>query len=220
MIEKNHRFTTIFFRLTTSLLVYFFVGVTPVLAQACDPTCTNAIECQDKIRKCQEAWNQMEAAKKPHVETLRKIESYIAAFQSRIKSIESDLIKKAQAIAEGEKELAGFIDLATRRIRQFYIHSFTPNPYPTFFSSTNIGAFLRAMMYDKVVTNEDKKAITQTALSVKDHQDRKKNLEDEKNSLPYLKTETDRRAESVRKLVGDAEAYQSKLTATIANLTS
>lgn len=199
-----------------------FIGpfVYSVHAQSCDPACANAIECKDKIAKCQEAWNQMEAAKQPHVTALKKMESDIAAFQARIKSIEADLIRKAAAIARGEEELKGFLGVASRRIREFYIRNTLNNPLVMLFSSDNIGSVLRVFAYQQAVIDEDKKVITQTALSVKDLEDKKKNLEEEKGSLAYLKEETDKRAASVRKLVGDADAYQSKLTGIIANLTS
>lgn len=213
----------IFFKLAIRTFVYLFIGlffVTPLYAQSCDSSCANAIECRDKIAKCQEAWNQMEVAIKPHADALRKMEADIAAFQARIKMIETDLVKKARAIAKGEEELGGLWDVAGRRIRQFYIRSFSTSPMSAFFSSINIGWTLRVMAYNKAVTNEDKKVITQAALSIKDLQDKKKSLEEEKGSLAYLKTETDRRAQSVRKLVAEAEAYQGKLTGIIASLTS
>ncbi len=204
------------------VLIFFLSFIAPgsILAQTCDANCANAIECKDKIAKCQEAWNQMEAAKKPHVDALRKMEADIAAFQSRIKTIEIDLAKKAVAIAAGEKQLEGFLGLAGRRIRQFYIRSFATNPVAMFFSSTNIGSMLRVLAYQNAIINEDKKSITLTALSVKDLEDKKKALENERSSLAYIKEETDRRAASVRKLVGEAEAYQGKLTGIIASLTA
>jgi len=205
-----------------SLFVYSFIRLlaTPVYAQSCDPNCANAIECRDKIAKCKEAWDQMETAKKPHVDALHKMESDIAAFQLRIKTIESDVVKKTAAIAVGEKELEGFLSIASRRIREFYIRNSLHNSLAMFLSSDSIGTTLRIMAYQYAVINTDKKAITQTALSVKELEDRKKSLENEKSSLAYLKEETDRRAVSVRKLVGDADRYQSQLTGIIANLTA
>ncbi|MBI3342895.1 SpoIID/LytB domain-containing protein, partial [Candidatus Gottesmanbacteria bacterium] len=189
-------------------------------AQSCDPSCGNPGECRDKIAKCQEAWNMMETAKKPHVEALRKMESDIEAFQARIKVLEADLAKKAAAIAAGEKELGGLLELAMRRVRQLYIRTNSNNPLVTFLGSGDIGAVLRGLTYQMVVLDEDKKAITQTAISVKDLENRKKTLEIERGSLAYLKEETDKRAVSVRKLVGEASAYQSKLTSIIGALTA
>jgi peptidoglycan hydrolase CwlO-like protein len=205
----------------SSFLVFVAFGfVAPVVAQTCDPTCSSATECKDKIAKCQEAWDQMEKAKQPHVTALKKMESDIAAFQARIKTIETDLIKKATAIAQGEKELVGFLGVASRRIREFYIRHTINNPLSMLFSSSNIGSVLRIFAYSQAVIDEDKKVITQTALSVRDLENKKKNLEEEKTSMAYLKEETDKRAASVRKLVGDAEAYQSKLSGIIANLSA
>lgn len=202
-----------------TLLFCRFVG-SSVYAQECDSSCSNAIECRDKIAKCQNAWDQMETAKQPHVDALRKMESDIAAFQNRIKMIEGDVVKKAAAIAENETELGGLLSTVGKRARKFYIRSIWTNPMVTFFSTTNIGSVLRMLVYQQSVINEDKKAITQTALSIKDLEERKRSLEKERFSLAYLKEETDKRAVSVRKLVNDASAYQSKLTGIIASLTA
>lgn len=209
-----------FVTIITLCLLILFSLPRGVSAQVCDPSCTNAIECRDKIAKCQEAWNQMETAKQPHVDALKKMEADIAAFQNRIKSIEKNVVQKAAEIKEGEKELAGLLGVAERRIRQFYIRSFTNTPFVTFLSTENIGMILRTMAYQNAVTEEDKRSITQTAVSVKGLEDKKKSLESERSSLAYLKEETDKRAVSVRKLVNDASAYQSKLTGIIASLTT
>lgn len=209
--------------ISIGLLAYWIIGLfaySLVFAEECDPSCTNAIQCRDKIAKCQEAWNQMESAKKPHVDTLQKMESDIKAFQSRIKTLESDVAKKANAILQGEKALGGLLATTGVRVRQSYKRNHTANPLVTFFSATNIGFVLRSIVYRQAVINEDKREITQTALSVKDLEDRKKSLELEQSSLAFLKTETDKRAASVRKLVGEADAYQSKLTGIIASLTA
>jgi len=198
--------------------------IVPIYAQTCDTSACpdpNNVSCINaKITKCQEAWDQMEVAKKPHVDALRKMEADILAFQNRIKLIESELIKKAAAIAVGEKELEGLLDVAGRRIRQFYMRSVKSNPIFVFLSSTNVGSALRSYGYQQAITNEDKKVITQTALLVKDLEDKKKTLEGEKITLASMKEDVDRRAVSIRKLVGDATAYQSKLSNTIASLTA
>lgn len=204
-----------------SVIVFaYLIGCIPVYAQFCDSSCANTIECERKIAKCQEAWDQMEAAKQPHVDALRKMEADILSFQNRIKMIESELAKKAAAIVVGEKELVGLLDIAGRRIRQFYKRSSKSNPVFIFFSSTNVGSALRYYGYQQAITNEDKKVITQTAILVKDLEDKKKALEGEKITFASMKEDVDRRAVSIRKLVGDATAYQSKLSTTIASLTA
>ncbi len=222
----HHELRTRFQQIIVGLLVYGFIARVslwvkpPVSAQSCDPSCANAIECKDKIAKCQEAWNQMEAAKKPHIESLRKMEADIAAFQTRIKSIEADLVKKAAAILSGEKELSDLLAVAEVRIRQFYIRSKENSPLVALFAGIDLSDLVRNLAYDNAVRNEDKKVIARTAVSVKDLQEKKATLESERGSLSYLKAETDKRAAVARKLVGDAESYQSKLTGIISSLTT
>jgi len=210
-----------FFFFSIALFLCFLISpFSVVYAQSCDPSCGNPDECRDKIAKCQEAWDTMEKAKKPHADSLKKMESDITAFQSRIKGIEKELVKKAAAIKEGEKELEASFVLAGARIRQFYIRSSTAVPMLTLFSSTNVGSALREYAYQQAVTNEDKKVITQIALSVKDLEERKAKLEKEEGTLSSLKADLDTKAVSVRKLVADATAYQTKLSSIIASLTA
>jgi peptidoglycan hydrolase-like amidase len=191
-----------------------------VYAQSCDPTCGNLDECRGKITKCQEAWNMMESAKKPHLDSLKKMEADIAAFQARIKMIEADLVKKTRAIAEGEAALGDHVTLAMQRIRQFYIRQKTRNSLTVLAVSRDMGEALRLSAYEQAVTDDDKKAIARTASSVRELEERKNKLEKERASLAYIKTETDARAASVRKLVSEAEAYQTKVTGFIASLTA
>lgn len=209
--------------LVIGLFAYLFICLlvySPAFAQTCDPSCGNVIECRDKIAKCQEAWNQMEVAKKPHVDALRKMEGEIAAFQARIRMIEEGLIKKAAGIAAGEKELGGLLELSSHRVRQLYIRSNTNNPLAIFLGSSDIGAVMRSLTYQMSLLDDDKKAIIQTAISVKGLEEKKKTLEVERASLAYLKQETDKRAGTVRKLVSEASAYQGKLTSIIGSLTA
>lgn len=203
-----------------TLLFCYFVTLSPVYAQTCDASCGNAIECRDKIAKCQEAWDQMEAAKKPHVEALSKMEKDIAAFQNRLKSIEADVVKKAKAIAEGEKELVNLLSIVGAKVRAFYRQTAYASPMATFFAAEDLGEVMRILGYQRVAIEEEKKSIARTAISVRDLEKRKSNLEEEKSSLAYLKVETDKRAASVRKLVGEASAYQTKLTGFIGSLTT
>lgn len=211
-----------FSRFIVALTMIFMILAAPlgVMAQGCDTSCGDPDECQQKIGKCQEEWNAMEKAKAPHVTALNKMETDIAAFQARIKSIETDLLKKAAAIMVAEDELSDALALATRRIAALYRRTQTYNPLLPFLTSTNVGSVLRAFTYQHVVIDEDKKLIGQTAVSIRDLETRKAELEKERITLGTLKEDLDRRAASVRKLVGEASAYQSKLSSAIAALSA
>jgi len=204
--------------------MFFSRGSFIVYAQSCDTSSCpdpNDVGCIGlKIAKCQEAWNQMEAAKKPHVDTLRKMEADIAAFLNRIAMIEGELAKKAIAITQGEQELGDLLIVANRRIRSFYMRSSHTSLITVLLSSSDVGSALRNYGYQQAVTNEDKRVITQTAVMVKELEDKKKKLEQERITLASMKEDVDARALSVRTLVGEATAYQNKLSTTIASLSA
>ncbi|HLD24726.1 MAG TPA: SpoIID/LytB domain-containing protein [Patescibacteria group bacterium] len=207
-------------KMLLTFVFFLLIIVPPVYAQSCDTSCGDPDECQRKISKCQEEWNAMEKAKAPHVTALQKMESDIAAFQNRIKGIEIDLVKKAATIAIAEDELSDVLTLASRRIAALYRRTVVYNPLLPFLTSTNVGSILRAFTYQHVVIDEDKKLIAQTAVSIRDLQSRKAQLEKERTTLAGLKADLDRRAASVRKLVGEASAYQTKLSGIIASLSA
>jgi len=191
-------------------------------AESCDTTlsCGDVDDCQRKISACKQDWDLSINATKPHIETLKKMEANIAVFKGRIQSIEVDLVKKAAAIAEAEKELESVLALTSRRIAALYRRTQTYNPLLPFLTSTNVGAVLRAFTYQHVVIDEDKKIIVQSAMSIRDLESRKSALEKERATLAVLKEDLDKRAVSVRKLVEEATAYQNKLSSAIAALSA
>lgn len=206
-----------------TLLAIYFSTAPFVFAQECTPENINKVSTstdQDFLRgllsKCGESIQNMENAVRPSRVELDRMNKAIAAFEARIKTIEADVAVKTQEIAVGEKELEASLTLAGERIRQFYMRSYSLNPMYLLLSSTNIGSALRTMGYQQAAVNEDKKVITQIAITVKDLEDKKKTLEDEKATLALLKADTDRRAVAVRALVAQADAYESKVQGYIA----
>lgn len=197
-----------------------------VYAQECTVQNIQSLNSFDPITlqrmndKCNQALSDMQNAVKPHIDELNKMNAAISAFQARITQIEADVVKKTAAIAQGEKDLEGSLVIASDRIRQFYMRSYVSNPMYLFFSSNNIGSVLRTLGYQAAAVNEDKKVITQTALTVKDLEDKKAALESEKASLAALKADTDKRAVAVRALVGQATAYESQLQGYIAQISA
>lgn len=211
--------------LLLSLVVVFFLLKTKpqiIQAQDCVPPTNedNPLSVQDKLNACKHAWDLMEQAKKPHQEELRKMETDIASFQKRIKQIEGELVIKEKEISEGESEIAAQTELLSKHVRQFYIRSYYNTPLILIFSQTDAAVFLRELAYQQAVTNQDKKIIGDISLNLKNLDESRKELEGEKATLASLKSETDKRAESVRKLVAEASAYQASISSTIASLTA
>lgn len=210
----------ILFLILTAGFLIFLNHSFPTHAQDCVSSCTNLLDCQKKIADCQHAWDLMEQAKKPHEESLRKMEADILSFQKRIKQIEGELFVKEKEIKEGEENLDVQEALLAKRVRQFYIRSYYNTPLVLIFSKKSAAQVLRELAYQQAVTGEDKKVITEIALYIKGLETKKKELESEKGSLAFLKAETDKRAESVKKLLSEATAYQQKLEVSLSSLTA
>ncbi len=204
-----------------AILILFlaFSGVTLVRAQECQIS-GDDFSIADRIAKCEQAWNNITAAEKPHLDALQKMESDIAAFQARIQVIGGNLVKEEASIALEEKQMSQLLELTYKRVGTLYRRTITYNPLLPFLTSTNVGTVLRAFTYQQAVINDDKKSIAQTAIALQDLEDRKAKLVKERNTLTALKADTDERAVSVRKLVAGAEAYKSQLSGIIAQLSA
>ncbi len=210
------------FLLLIPIIILLLLKTQPqnVLAQECVSTCTDKDDCAKKWEDCKRAWDLMEQAKKPHVDALRKMEADIAAFQKRIKQIEGELVVKEREISEGEAEIDAQTQLLAQHVRQFYIRSYYNMPLVLIFTKTDAAVLLRELAYQQAVTNQDKKIIGDISLNLKNLDDNRKELESEKVTLASLKSETDKRAESVRKLVAEANAYQANVSSAMASLTA
>ncbi|MFH0863761.1 MAG: SpoIID/LytB domain-containing protein [Candidatus Gottesmanbacteria bacterium] len=205
------------------LATFYILHSTPVAyAQDCtSPSGSdNLLALSEKIASCQRAWDLMEQAKKPHQDELRKMESDIASFQKRIKQIENELVVKEKEIKEGETDLDFQQNLLAKRVRQFYIKSYYNNFLVLIFSQKSAAQILRELAYQQAVTGEDKKVISDIVIYIKDLETNKADLQSERNMLANLKVETDKRAESVRKLLADANAYQQQLSVSLSALTA
>jgi len=213
----------LFFVVSISLLFIF-----PTFVDACDLN----IRCEDVTQskleecnpfevttigsKCSEALSNLSRAAQPSRDELNQMNRAIAAFEARIQTIQADVATKTNQINQLEQELTSELVLASARIREFYIRSYMNDPMYLLLSSSNVGSILRTVGYQQAAVNEDKKVIAQTALNVKDLEDRKKALVDEKTSLASLKSDTDTRAAAVRKLLAQVDAYAGQLQSAVA----
>lgn len=201
------------------LVLYLYPLV--VLAADCETNCGSVDECSEKIKVCQKIWEDVQKAKEPHEESLKKMERDIAAFQSRIKTIGAEVSVKEKEIQKGEVELGEQQALLNGRVRAAYVRSFTASPLVLFFSNAaDFGKSLRVLAYQQSVAEEDKRIIVDIIGVVKELEDKKSVLEKEKKDLAGLTASLNIQAEATRKLVSEAAAYQSVLSSNIGKLTT
>jgi len=197
--------------------------VTPVRADSCDTSRLsemNLEEAKEMEEKCRHAWDLIVAAKKPHEESLKKMEAQIQAFQNRLEEIKIELKKKAQEISLGERLLSAQEEMLAVRVRRFYIKSFHFNPLLMFFSQNKFADFVKTAGYQQAVTNEEKENIIKIVLYIKDLETKKKALAVEETTVSRLTKEINKQADEIKKLLAEANAYQAQLTSKIAELSA
>ncbi len=192
-----------------------------VFGAECETSCGSVGECSDKIAICQKIWDDVQKAKTPHEQALKKMEADITAFQKRIVRVGEELVVKEKQIKTQDKELDHQQGLLSERFRIVYMKRFAVKPLNIIFSKTaDFGSALRNSVYQQKIVNEDKRGIIDTVVIIKDLETKKSTLETEKDTLARLKTSLSVQAESTKKLIADAASYQSVLSSHIGELTA
>ncbi len=208
----------------TGLAIIPLIAWPPIrspLAAECETNCGSVEECSQKISVCQQIWNDVQKAKAPHEASLKKMESDIAAFQLRIVQIGHEVAVKEKEIGESEAKLGEQEALLAARVRSAYIRSFWAHPILLLFmNSSDFGLNLRTLAYQQAVSSEDRRIIVDIVSFVKDLEEKKQNMEQEKIGLAELKDKLAVQAAATKKLVDEASAYQSKLSSSIATLSA
>ncbi len=157
----------------------------------------------------------------PLEKNLGVLQKSLQDIQDRTVAIATDIVKKEKEVTEGEKLLIVAEDLLSQKVKKLY-KSNSQYGFSGLASllSQNLGVAIRQYGYQKAVLNSDKDTIVKVVMYVKDLEEKKKKLEEEKTRLAKIKAETDVQAGFLQKEIGGAKKYQSQLRQTIATLTS
>src|SRR3989338_2985555 len=159
-----------------------------------------------QINELTSALNQSKAATGP-------LETQVLGIKQRVSFIESDLIKKKNDIDKSYQNLAKQTDQLNLAIRNYYIKSYYNSPILVFLSANSASQITQILAYQKAAADQDKRIITNIALSINDLEMKKRNLEGEQIKLASAK-------ENLDKIIGDARKYQSVLSGQIAVLSA
>src|SRR3989344_3801329 len=162
-------FVLFLFLLTISL----FIGIGRVYADELD-------DLSKQITDLTKALNDSKSATTP-------LEQQVSGFKSRVSFIESDLIKKGNDIDKGYKNLEKQTDKLNLAIRNYYIKSHYNSPILVFLSSNSASEITQILAYQKAAADQDKRIITNIALSIQSLEERKLNLESEQGRLAVTK---------------------------------
>lgn len=177
-------------------------------------------DIEKKLSDLTHALEQSKAATAPLESTLTKLKTQLADLQNRITVVEKEVERKEKEVHEGEITLADTQDLLSQRIRTFYLRSVRFTPLVILFSKRNLADYTREFAYQQRVTLEDKDTITNMVLYIKDIEEKKKTLENQKTWLARVKAETDKQAQFLGTEITKAKVFQSKLEGEIAQLSA
>jgi peptidoglycan hydrolase CwlO-like protein len=183
------------------LLVFFIfsIGIKNALGDELD-------DINKQLNELTQALNQSKAATTP-------LEQQVNSIRGRISFIETDLVRKKNDIDKGYKELEKQTEELNLAIRNYYIKSYYNSPILIFLSSNTASEITQVLAYQKAAADQDKRIITNIALSISSLEERKASLESEQSKLSVTKANLD-------KVIADAKKYQGELSGKIAELSA
>ncbi|MBI5452368.1 SpoIID/LytB domain-containing protein [Candidatus Gottesmanbacteria bacterium] len=188
------------------------------------PNAIQADELSDlekQLGDLRRALEMSKTATTPLEKNLDKLQVNLEDIRRRIGSIEQNIILKEQQVKEGEKLLVLAQELLSQKVRQLYKNSSSFGSSALFFLfNQNLTSSLRQFGYQKAVVQNDRDTIVKVVLYIKDLEQKKKDLEDEKTRLSKIKEETDRQALFLQKEITGAKKYQAELSSKITQLSA
>lgn len=170
------------------LLVFFFTIflklIIPVLASIDD-------EIASLNRQLEELKNSLSQKEGNYQELKQKINNII----SRINYLEVEIKKKEDEVKKGEATLVYQRSLLLQRVKSFYKNANkTTLSLVELLLSDNLSTSLDNFFYQKTVVDQDKNMIVKIVLYIKNLEETKRQLEQEKNQLASLKVAVDQQA--------------------------
>lgn len=160
-------------------------------------------------------------ATKPLEADLTRLQKQLDAIKLQITVIDAEVIKKEKDLKKGEKALTIQKALLDARTFEYYKNiKKTEESFLNLLVGNNLSDSLKNFFYQKKISDQDKQSIVRIILYIKGLEEKKKNLEIEKESLAKIKVEVDKQSTFLAGEVGKAKKYQAELSGKIAQLSS
>lgn len=180
-------------------------------------------EIEKELAELNKRLEMSRQATAPLETTLNQLEKDLTNLQARIGKLEVQVAQKEKQVLKNEADLQEQQSLLELRIREFYKKSTQlagSGLQLLLASSDDAAKILRLATYNQTVLTKDRDEIIQLVLFIKNLEEKKKELEDEKVRLAAVKAETDKQAAFLRREVKGAKEYQAQLSGKIAKLTA
>lgn len=142
------------------------------------------------------------------------IAKQIDGIRSRVQVISAEVVKKEKAVTEGEKNLAKQKKLLNERARSYYKNiNKSGSALIYLLIAENLSDSLQNFFYQKVVVDEDRNAIVKIVLYIKNLEDTKQALVNEKSQLAAINKQLDAQSQTLEGEIAGARSKIAQLSA-------
>lgn len=164
-------------------------------------------------------FSAISSANQTNEKQLADLQQKLNGIKSQVDILEREIENKESQIQQGEKAFAQQEKLLQQRARNYYKNT-GKNTFSivNLLLSENISESLQNYFYQKTLVDEDRKAIIKIALYIKQIEDKKSALENEKNQLAAVKVDIDKQSTFLAGEVAKSKQYLGELQGKITQL--
>lgn len=158
---------------------------------------------------------------KPLEADLSRLQKEFDSIKNQIASIIVEVARKEKEVKKGEQALSLQKEILDKRTFEYYKSiKRAEASFLNLLVADNLSTSLQNFFYQKKVSDSDKQAIIKIVIYIKNLEDKKKSLEDEKEKLALVQIEVDKQSKFLSGEVGKAKKYQAELSGKIAQLSA
>lgn len=196
------------------VLTLFFSLTTPVKGDQLD-------DINTQLEKLKRDLSESQKATKPLETDVEKFKKQLDDLRSKIALIETDVAKKEKEVKQGEQALVYQKKILDQRTNAFYKNSKKAEvSFLNLLVADNLSVSLQNFFYQKTLADQDKRTIIKIVLYIKNLEEKKKQLEEEKSRLAVIKAEVDQQSQFLSGEIAKAKKYQAELSTKIAELSA
>lgn len=209
------------------VLVFAFYPIVNVRADELDEINRQIADLSKALEMSKSAAAGVQKSLKPIEDQINSIQKRIDNLAASIKSEENKIAKLEASITKRELELNDKYVVLASHIRKFYIRKSFDSPMLIFLSSNSASDLTREFGYRMAEQREDKKVIVLVAGAINELEADKKTAKEtrerltvESKGLESAQANLDKQAAPLRKVIKEAETYQSDVSGKIAALSA
>ncbi|OGK19909.1 hypothetical protein A3C23_04375 [Candidatus Roizmanbacteria bacterium RIFCSPHIGHO2_02_FULL_37_13b] len=188
------------------------------------PLQTKGDELDDINTQLTNLVRDLEASKnatKPLEENFTKLQSQLNQIKFKIIGIEAEVVKKEKEVKLGTEVLSIQKKILDERIFIYYKNAKKAQvSLINLLTAENLSTSLRNFFYQKTLADQDKQSIIKMVLYIRNLEEKKATLEEEKIKLAQVKATVDQQSTFLSGEIGKAKKYQGELSGKIAALTA